>query len=75
MNDRHKAEALGVGLLGLGVLLGGALMGVIRASLTHWQAGGCEGDLLAMGQEAVALLERGVGGDHTERHIHASRTA
>ena len=42
-------------------IVAGAVMGVIRACLTEWQAGACRGDLVALGREAVDLLERGVG--------------
>lgn len=37
-----------------------ATMGVIRASLESWFVGGTQGDLLAMGVEALDLLESGI---------------
>lgn len=41
-------------------LIAGTLMGGIRASLEIWFSGQCRGDLVALGHEAFALLERGV---------------
>ena len=42
-------------------IVAGAVMGVIRACLTEWQSGACRADLVALGREALDLLERGVG--------------
>ena len=41
-------------------VLAAALMGVIRAILQEWAAGGGRGSLRALGEEAFALLNQGV---------------
>lgn len=41
-------------------VLAGAVMGAIRATLREWFVTGGEGDLVAMGTEALDMLERGV---------------
>ena len=42
-------------------IVAGALMGAISACLAEWQAGECRTDLVALGREALDLLEQGVG--------------
>lgn len=44
-------------------VLAGATMGVIRATLQDWRAGGCEEDLPQLGEAALDLLQRGIGAD------------
>lgn len=41
-------------------VLAGAIMGVVRATLRDWFAGDARGDLVALGTEALDLLEQGV---------------
>jgi len=55
-------------------LIAGALMGGIRACLETWFADQCRGDLLALGREAVALLEPGVlaTADHEDDQHHGA---
>ena len=43
------------------VILAGAAIGVVRALLRDWFAGGARDDLKAMGASALDLLERGFG--------------
>jgi AcrR family transcriptional regulator len=40
-------------------LVAGALFGVVRAVLQEWYAGGAADDLLALGAEGIALVDRG----------------
>lgn len=42
-------------------ILAGATMGVIRATLDDWRAGGCDEDLIQLGEESLDLLEDGIG--------------
>ena len=41
-------------------LAAGALFGVVRAVLQEWYAGGATQDLLALGQEGLALMDHGL---------------
>ena len=42
-------------------ILAGATMGVIRATLEDWRAGGCQENLIELGEQALELLEDGIG--------------
>jgi len=43
-------------------VLAGAIFGVIRVVLREWYATGCGGDLVEIGDQALSILEAGLGG-------------
>lgn len=42
-------------------IIAGAIMGAINAVMSQWHDGGCRGNLAAIGESALNLIERGIG--------------